>query len=343
MSKVEFVPRRFEAKTRELIDKGNELLESEYAGMRITLRQLWYRFIGLDLIPDSWADREYNLAHGLPPDTKNNQRNYKHFGSIFSDARLAGLVDWDSIEDRGRRATEWQDAENIKSAVKEAIERFRLPRWKGQPIYAELWCEKDALASFLEPIAYEYHCPILINKGYSSSSALYDSARRIADGAIRFGEWAEARGPVPAVVLYVGDHDPSGEDMVRDLDERLKLFLSDQSETIDLEVRKVALTMAQVRKYKLPPNPAKPPPPKGGGSKMGTDARSRAYTAEHGNKSWEVDALEPRVLQRTVRDALDSVIDKKLMREIREREDAQREAVEDAIDEVLERLGGDSA
>jgi hypothetical protein len=236
----------------------------------------------------------------------------------------------ESIEDRGRRPTIWQDNANIREAVEDALRQFRLPRWKGQTTYVELWCEKDTLSSLLEPVASELHVPFVFNKGYSSSSALYDNAVRLKDRASQFGEWA-ALDIVPVVVLYVGDHDPSGEDMVRDLRDRLNLFLDGGA---DLAVRKVALTMEQVERYNLPPNPARPPPPKSG-SKKGTDSRSRAYIAEHGRDSWEVEALEPRTLQRMARAAVAGLVDGDKMSAVVAEEKRQRKAVEAGIERAL--------
>ena len=83
-----------------------------------------------------------------------------------------------------------------------------------------------------------------------------------------------------SVILYLGDHDPSGEDMVRDIQERLHRF------HVNVKVEKIALTRSQVEEYKLPPNPTKR-----------SDTRSSRYRAEHGDKSWELDALGPEVLR----------------------------------------------
>lgn len=318
MSTIRFRDYKFNASHKKLIGHMNEIIDE--LDMTLTARQLYYQFIGRDLFPASWVDEAYNLKKGLPAGTKNTIKNYKRFATLLTDARYAGCVSWDAIEDRVRRPTIWQDYENLREAVDKLIRTYRLPRWRGQSRYVELWVEKEALAGQMEPIANEFHVTLMANKGYSSASAMFDSAQRIMQESNQvesnyFDADKDVRKPV---VLYVGDHDPSGEDMVRDLEKRLVEF-----GVQNLTFTKLALTMEQVKRYKLPPNPAKT-----------TDARFETYVAEHGNKSWEVEALPPKVLSQIVRDALEKTVDRKLMKAVVDEEREHKKALERACEEV---------
>jgi hypothetical protein len=267
VSKQLFVATRFGEDRLKRIDQANLIIDEYLAqGLQLTLRQLYYQFVSRDLIP-------------------NTVQSYKNLGSLLSDARMAGLVDWDSIEDRGREPSTPSEWDSISDLVDSALSAFRLPRWKGQPTYAELWVEKDALSGVLEPMSREFHVTLMVNKGYSSTSAMYAASRRF-----------RAHKGKNLQLFYLGDHDPSGEDMVRDVQDRLALFGA------EVGVTKIGLTMAQVRQFKPPPNPAKM-----------TDSRAAKYVDEHGAQSWEVDALPPNVLQRLVRTAFQEVINKKQM------------------------------
>lgn len=284
--KQEFKAIRLGAAKLAIIDQANELLE-QYRNLdihRVTLRQLYYRFIALDLFPQDWIDPEYNAKQGLPADTKNTVKNYKRLGDVLNDARLAGHLDWSAIEDRGRVPdipAEWNDLEEL---VEAAVSGYRLPRWQDQDVYAELWVEKQALAGILEPLAREHHVPLMVNKGYSSQSAMYESAQRFID-----------RGDGRAKVLfYLGDFDPSGEDMVRDVRERLEMFGVE-----DLDVMKVGLTWEQIQKLRPPPNPAKV-----------TDSRAAKYIEKYGRFSWEVDAIPPDELERIIHHSFSVIIDR---------------------------------
>ena len=288
----------FQAKSRVRIEQAQAIV-AEYEALNITLtaRQLYYQFVARDLIA-------------------NSLQSYKNLCGVLADARYAGLIDWDAIEDRGRQPIKDSEWSTLGGLVESAAKAFRLPRWQGQRFYVEVWVEKDALASVLEPLTSEYHVTLMANRGYSSASAMYAAAQRFAKGCDPLGLRSELRkDPLKQglaygrgllrqpVLLYIGDHDPSGEDMVRDVSARLA----------ELQcwprITKLALTMDQVRKYKPPPNPAKR-----------TDSRFRRYAVEHGTQSWEVDALPPDVLQKIVRTALDETVNMSKMRKIVARE-----------------------
>lgn len=309
-----FRPHRFTPATQAIIDRANDIID-EYNGQALTLRQVYYRFIATDTIPDAWIDDEYNRKHHLPAGTKNTIKNYKRLCGILNDGRYAGLIDWAAIEDRGRRPDLPHQWDSIDDLMESALSQFRLPRWDGQRHYVELWVEKQALAGVLEPIADEYHVALLLDKGYNSASAIYESAQRITGTLNAFLV------PPKPVILYVGDHDPSGEDMVRDLADRLVELSPNCRRRI--EIRKVALTMEQIRFYDPPPNPAKT-----------TDSRYARYAAEHGDDAWEVDAIPPNELLRIVREALESLLDRPAMEEIIAQEKAQTGQLRKALARV---------
>jgi len=264
-----------------VIQHANRIL-AEYGGMRLTLRQLYYQFVSRDLVP-------------------NTEQSYKRIGDIIGKGRLAGMIDWDAIEDRGRRPdvpAEWDGVSDIMSTV---VRSYRLPRWENQDYYAELWVEKQALASVLEPLASKWHATLMVNKGYSSLSAMRESARRFI-----------VREDKQKVLFYLGDHDPSGEDMVRDIRERLEMFGA-----VGLDVQKIALTMEQIQHFNPPPNPAKK-----------TDSRYAEYIAKHGtDKSWEVDALPPHELGRLIDLAFADIIDMDKYNAMIEREKVHKAAL----------------
>lgn len=280
MAKIAFRTTRFQTASRDKIEKMIAIVnEYQEQGLRLTARQLYYQFVSRDYIP-------------------NTPQSYKNLTGLLADARYAGLIDWDAIEDRGREASTPPEWDNISNLVDTACRAFRLPRWEGQENYVELWVEKQALAGVLEPLANRYHATLMVNKGYSSASAMFESSQR-------FIRNADSRN---AVLLYLGDHDPSGEDMVRDIGDRLNEF------SAAVTVHKIALTMTQIRKYRPPPNPAKT-----------TDSRYQAYEDKHGTESWEVDALPPNVLSQLITSAFEDLIDLSLVNEIKEREEVMRE------------------
>lgn len=272
----------------DIVNRCDAIIERYQAqGLRLTLRQLYYQLVTQNIIA-------------------NAEKQYKRLSSIVSDARLAGLLDWDAIEDRVRQPKQQSQFDNVEDLVNAALHSYRLPRWADQDYYVELWVEKDALAGVLAPIARQYHITLMVNRGYSSQSAMYESAARFKESDNE------------KILIYLGDFDPSGEDMVRDIESRLTMFGVE-----GLTVTKVALTMAQVRQYRPPPNPAKL-----------TDPRADAYVAEHGSSSWEVDALPPETLQQIIRDALEDYTDWDRMNAVIATEEKHKKALKKAAAKI---------
>jgi hypothetical protein len=264
---------------------GKLVEEYHQDGITMTLRQLFYRLVAADIIP-------------------NTHREYKNLGELLSKARLAGLLDWDAIEDRVRRAVEWQSYDTIQECVDDAAASFRLPRHRDQPVHVELWCEKDALSSVLRPICSELFATFMVQRGYGSTSSMYEARQRIE---------REAAGR-PVRIIYLGDFDPSGEDMVRDIRDRLSLF------GVAAEVTKLALTLDQARAMKLPHNSAKM-----------SDSRAGRFVARHGAKSYEVDAIPPRELQKMVRKAIRAQMDMGKYEAVKARELELRSQLVEAV------------
>ena len=261
---------RLSKANRIMLERINTILE-EYRndGYVLTLRQLYYQLVSKDIIP-------------------NNDREYAKLSNILKKGRMAGIVDWSAIEDRVRvpKLPYW--VRDVQHAIQDTIEQYRVDRMQGQQRNIEIWVEKDALSNVLFRVTSKYHIRLMVNRGYSSISAMYDAHRRLRSGD---------------VILYFGDHDPSGKDMVRDIRERMEEFGR------EVDVRPVALTMEQIRRFNPPPNPAKI-----------TDPRAKWYIREYGRTSWELDALPPRELIRLAEEAGEELIDLDLYNRCLDRE-----------------------
>lgn len=261
MPKIAYIDRDFAPATRETIATANGIIE-EYAaqGFQLTLRQLYYQFVSRGLIA-------------------NKQSEYSRLGSVINDGRLAGLIDWESIVDRTRNLKAlptWADPQSILKAV---ASQYREDRWRDQDTRLEVWIEKDALVGVIEGVCKENQVPFFSCRGYTSQSEMWSAA-------MRFKEYAAAGQNVH--VIHLGDHDPSGKDMSRDIGDRITLFMGDDGSGFSMN--RIALNMNQVEQYNPPPNPAKI-----------TDSRAKQYILKYGRESWELDALEPTVLAALIR------------------------------------------
>lgn len=285
MPKICYIQKRFKKETLEIIEVANQIIEQYAAqGFDLTLRQLYYQFVSQDLIA-------------------NTERSYKRLGSIVNDARLAGLIDWEHITDRTRNLqsnSHWSDPGNI---LEMAARQYLEDRWALQRNRVEVWIEKDALVGVIEGICSELDVPYFSCRGYTSQSEMWVAAQRLQ-------KYAD-KGQTPHVI-HLGDHDPSGIDMSRDIQDRLYMFMDDPA-----EVDRIALTWDQIETYDPPPNPAKI-----------TDSRADKYILAHGNHSWELDALDPTVLRSLIEDAVLARLDDSAWNEATEEQEKHRKVLE---------------
>lgn len=295
MSKIKFRPAALSEENLARLEMINSIIE-EYRGqgLILTLRQLYYQLVSRDVIP-------------------NTIKEYKKLSVLLVEGRMCGIVDWSAIEDRLRQAETPSSWETPLSILESAIHSFQLPRQKGQKNYIEVWVEKDALSGVLSRVTEKYHIPIMVNRGYSSASAMHEAYNRF-----RYAHNRKQK----IRVLYLGDHDPSGLDMINDVKGRILEFFFGQhyvqgkrnkkvpsemfeemlysNQGLDFDIIPVALTKEQIRLHKPPPNPAKM-----------ADPRAGEYVKQHGKKSWEVDALNPETLNRLLEESISEYMDHK--------------------------------
>ncbi len=279
-----------------MLEQANAIIgEYQADGFSLTLRQLYYQFVSRGLL-------------------ENNLRNYKKLGDTISKGRRAGVISWEAIVDRTRflrRGNTWASPAEI---VEASANQYRRDLWEDQSSYVEIWFEKDALLGVFERAAEEFRLPIFSCRGYASDSEIWAAAQRLV---------AKRRQGKAVTILHFGDHDPSGIDMTRDIDARLDLFGEGA-----FEVRRLALTIAQVKKYNPPPNPAKE-----------TDSRFDDYKEKYGVESWELDALEPKLLAKIVRSNVLPLLNQSIWQESKDQEQTERDQLQTVSikwDEVVE-------
>lgn len=266
--------------------------EYEAQGYAMTLRQLFYQMVARDLLG-------------------NTPENYDALGDAISDGRMAGYISWTAIEDRVRFVRGLTTFDSPQDVLRSARSSYRIDLWKDQPMRPEVWIEKDALLGVLQPICDELQVDYTSCKGYSSQSMMWRAGQRFASQV--------QKGQRP-VVLYLGDHDPSGVHMTEDVAERLELFAG-----VPVQVIRLGLNMDQIKVLNPPPNYVKP-----------RDARTPAYIERFGTDTcWELDALPPGTIQREIRRAVNQLRDQGLWDAALKREAEGK----DELDHIIEESG----
>lgn len=286
--KIQYINYAFQKKTLAIINQANAIIEEYHAqDFVLTLRQLYYQFVARDLIP-------------------NTQKEYSKLGSVISKARLAGLIDWKAIDDRTRKDqgnSHWSGPSEI---IQTAAFSYGIDTRSTQDIYLEVWIEKDALVGILEKSCQPLDIRYLSCRGYISQSAMWKAAMRLKrkeDDGQR------------TIILHFGDHDPSGIDMTRDIQDRLEIF------GCDTKVKRIALSMDQVNQYNPPPNPAKI-----------TDSRYESYVTRFGADSWELDALDPNGIIQLIEEAVAGFTDEAARNERIELQEKHRTVIQYVAD-----------
>jgi hypothetical protein len=270
----------------KFIEQINEIInEYEGQGYSLTLRQVYYQLVARGLIP-------------------NNDKQYKIIGNAVNDGRLAGLIDWYAIEDRTRyirRNSHWDSPANI---IDSARSSYYKNHWENMNTYVEVWVEKDALIGIVQKACDKLDVPSFSCRGYTSQSEMWRASKRFINN--------QNKGKCN-ILLHLGDHDPSGIDMTRDIGERLEFF------DASVQVYRIALNRDQIDEYNPPENPAKI-----------TDSRANSYINKFGMSSWELDALPPNVLENLIEEEVLNYLDEDEWRRVEneiEREKAQLNAL----------------
>jgi len=275
-----------------IVEISNEIIE-EYAreyGLTLTLRQLYYQFVGRGLLP-------------------NGDNVYKRIGATLTDARLCGDFPLDGLEDRGRSVgeTDTQCDDDIDGAIDDAADSIsrtpfflRYGKWYGQPTKVFVWIEKDALAGVVEGVCSREGVGLFPCRGYPSVSSLAAWVRSTYE--VLCDEYGDVDSN--AVILYLGDHDPDGLQIPISAATNIRIIQELEDQQFDFEMKRIALTIPQIRQHNPPPMPAKK-----------SSARYAAYKAKTGlDDAWELDALDPPTLRALVQTEIARYYDKTIWR-----------------------------
>jgi hypothetical protein len=254
-------------KYSQLITLVNKII-SQYS-IRLTLRQIYYRLV---------------TDYALP----NKRASYNQLSSQLVTARENGEVDEDRIEDRTRSFlggdSGWDNPEQFIKAVKRYFmnywDNYDRKIWADQDEFVIVWVEKDALSRVLSSVADRWKVITAPSKGYASFTYVKAALEKMPEDK-------------DITILHFSDHDPSGLDMTRDLEERVNRYARQAGFHNRIIVERRALTIDQVKQYNLVPNPTKM-----------SDTRTSDYATQYGEECWELDAIEPNELQRLVEEAI---------------------------------------
>lgn len=270
-------------KTKALLGHVDQVLVEYRIHWPLTCRQIFYRLVG---------------AHGCPK----TEDFYKKLCHHLANARRGGRISFDAIRDDGVLTIPMQhfdDAEHFKAHVRKLGERYERNKLANQDFHIEVWCEASGMIGQLSDVASDYSIRVYSCSGFDSVSAKKDLADRIC----RIGK--------QAIILHLGDHDPSGQAIFEAVAEDVAAFVEADKPWggVSVEFRRVALTEEQVEEFELPTSPAKD-----------TDSRSWNWDGE----TCQLEAIAPDDIAELLRDAIEEIIDEDQYEDDRKAEKADR-------------------
>ena len=244
-----------------------------------TVRQIFYQMVSRGLIEKTEASYKNTVVR------------------LLTDLRVEGALPFNWIADNTRWMRKPKTYSSLESAIKRTAEAYRRSVWDEQDVYVEVWLEKDALAGVLWDITAAWDVPLMVTRGYASVSYLYSAAETIITQN------------KPTYLYYFGDYDPSGIDIPRNVESRLREFAPDA----EIHFERVAVNRQQIEDLNLPTRPTKK-----------TDSRSKGFEGE----SVEVDAIPPDILRELAQDCITQHIDDHQYEVMQEAEQSERKVLE---------------
>lgn len=254
----------------------------------MTVRQIFYQLVSRGVIAKTEGEYKSTVCR------------------LLSLMRREGGLPYDWIADN----TRWMRKPRTYSSVEQMLERtqetYRRSVWENQDVYVEIWLEKEALAGVLVDVTSKWDVPLMVTRGYPSLSFVHSAAEQI--------QYEEK----PTYLYYFGDHDPSGIDIPRFVEDSIREICG---HNLDLHFERVAVLPDQIIEYHLQTRPTKR-----------SDSRSKTFKGE----SVEVDAIAPDTLREICEHCIVQHIDQDAYQRMLDVEAAER----DTLATVVENLGG---
>lgn len=252
------------------LQKVQQILNDLKEFKPLTLRQIYYQLVSKEYI-------------------QNNVSQYIMLSKLLKYARIEGYINWNDIEDRVRSYHDlsgYTDSNKfINTELYYFLKNYSRNLIQDQEIYPEIWIEKDALSSIFVKTCNPYTIPVVVCKGFSSISFLNDYKQRVLS--------QQDKTPY---LLYFGDFDPSGVEMLLAMETTLQSELNLKN----VVFKRIGLLEEDIYKYKLPHSPD---------ALKKTDPRAEKHLKSYGELAVELDALPPNVLQNKITDSIRTYLD----------------------------------
>lgn len=226
------------------------------------------------------------------------EKSYRTVSRLLSEMRLSRVIPFGFISDNTRWMRKPKTFDSVEDMLRINKDAYRRSLWTQQPVYVEVWIEKEALAGVLVDVTSEWDVPLMVTRGYASLSYLYEAAQ--------IYETMDK----PVYIYYLGDYDPSGVDINRSVEKRMREF----APNADIHFERIAVTPEQIERWYLPTRPTK-----------ASDTRSHNFDSD---TSVELDAIEPSMLKNLVAGSIVEHLDSEEYARLNQIEQLERQSLE---------------
>ena len=283
-------------KTLALVDAVREILEEYQAHLPLTIRQVFYRLVGV---------------YGYPKD----ENAYERLCNALNRARRAEYIRFEDLRDDGisvMQPSHYSGVEAFYGYLEHLGSNYERDKLADQPVDMRVLCEAAGMMPQLNRVCRRYSVPVYSCSGFDSLTAKYELAKACAQTY----DW---RGR-PTVILHLGDLDPSGVSIYESMREDVLAFVAGDVPRLDADevamFDRIALTRRQVECYDLTTYAPKP-----------SDLRSRRWVGE----TCQLEALPPDVLARLLTSAIEANLDQETLARAREAEAQERRQISRAL------------
>jgi len=280
-------PRRTKEQVEALCEAMFSLIQAEQP---LTIRHVFYRMVSAGFVTKT--EGEYKNA----------------IGRLLTRMRKRGELPYHWLADNTRWRMKPETHSSYRDALEQTARHYRRAIWDNQNVYVEVWTEKDAISSILYPVTSKWDVPLMTARGYASQSFLYS----VAEDLKVIGK--------PAFLYYFGDHDPSGKDARRYVEETIR----ELAPGIDVTFELIAVTPEQIDEFDLPTRPTK-----------ASDSRAKKFKGE----SVEVDAIPPSTLRELVEACIEQHVDRTTLEHTKRIEQCERDTLRGIMDRLQEGNG----
>jgi hypothetical protein len=145
----------------EMAELRQHIYDIVKANQPMTVRQVFYQLVAKSIV-------------------EKLEKNYNNVAvRLLLQLRRNGRIPYAWISDNTRWMHKPRSFDSLEEALEDAAATYRRAVWRELPVYVEIWIEKEALAGVAMEETEPYDVPLMVARGFSSETYIYNAAETI--------------------------------------------------------------------------------------------------------------------------------------------------------------------